>query len=184
MIEGKKIAMVVAHPDDESLWAGGLPLRFKDREWTIICCSIPRPQYKPQRAEQFFSACDALGVQQLVLFNHVETELTVPFPWLDELQLDGFDTIVTHNSFGEYQHEHHIGVHDYIVEKYWGRKPLVFFGYGVPETSKSFSITLTDAELEGKWNALSCYPETIQMLVDRFFHGKKEAMRVERYIRG
>src|SRR6185369_16380455 len=112
-----------------------------------------------------------------------ETDLQTPLPWLGELDLSGFDTIVTHNEYGEYYHVHHQGVHRHIA-KNWAAKELIYFGYGMGDSAKSFSITLTDAELDGKWAALSCYPETIQMLVDRFFHGKKEAMRVERYIRG
>src|SRR5689334_18042557 len=126
MIEGKKIAMVVAHPDDESLWAGGLPLRFKDREWTIFCCSIPRRD--PIRATQAIAAALSLDCS-LTRLDHVETDLETRFTWLTELHLDGFDTIVTHNAYGEYGHQHHIGVHDYIAENY-SHKELIYFGYG------------------------------------------------------
>ena len=55
-----KRAIVVAHPDDEVLWAGGLPLRFPG-DWTVVCCSTPAKD--PVRAEHFFDACDVLGVK-------------------------------------------------------------------------------------------------------------------------
>jgi LmbE family N-acetylglucosaminyl deacetylase len=178
MIEGKNIALIVAHPDDAELFAGGLPIRFKDRAWTIFCCSIPRRD--PIRATQAIGAALTLNAN-LVQLNHVETDLETPFPWLDELRLDGFDTIVTHGPRGNYGHVHHIGVHDFIREKY-PYKPTILFGYGEP--TYTHAIILTDEELEQKWTALNCYPETVKMLVDRFFHGSKEGLRRERYVVG
>jgi LmbE family N-acetylglucosaminyl deacetylase len=34
--QGGRYAVIVAHPDDEVLWAGGLMLMHPDSNWTVI----------------------------------------------------------------------------------------------------------------------------------------------------
>ena len=35
--KSKSIAVIVAHPDDETLWAGGTILSHPSNKWFIIC---------------------------------------------------------------------------------------------------------------------------------------------------
>lgn len=141
-------AIVVAHPDDESLWCGGLMARFPAR-WTAICCSIPRRD--PIRAWKFFDACAVLGASARLL-PFVEPD---PGSWISAVQsvdLSGYDTIVTHNSVGEYGHLHHVQVHQHIAQ-HWPRK-MVTIGYGQPGT---YRIELTGPEMQRKFDAIRCY---------------------------
>ena len=45
---GKNL-MVVAHPDDETMWGGSLPIRYPG-DWFIVCCTVPKRD--PERDNQ------------------------------------------------------------------------------------------------------------------------------------
>lgn len=136
-------ALVVAHPDDESLWFGGL-LAAEPGDWTVICCSVPRTD--PIRAEKFFDACKVLGAKA-ELIRIVESETMD----LSSLDLSGFDQIVTHNSVGEYGHKHHVQIHRHLS----ARHDVVTGCYGKAPGPKR--IVLNEYQLGLKMAALRCY---------------------------
>lgn len=141
-------AVVVAHPDDESLWFGGLLARYPGR-WTVICCSIPRAD--PVRAWKFFDACAELGAEaRLWPFTEPSAQSA-----LENLPggLGGFDAIVTHNARGEYGHRHHMDVNRHVTGLFPSR--AIVTGYGV--TAPMETLRLTTAELERKGAALRRY---------------------------
>lgn len=149
---GRNNVIVTAHPDDETLWCGGLVLRFSAVRWTVICCSIPR--HDAVRAHYFFDACARLGATARLL-PFVETEPGEALRSLDVLDLSAFDCIVTHNAHGEYGHNHHAQIHRHIVE-HWSEKPIVTFGYR-PGGEGAHRIELRPDELKAKLEALSAY---------------------------
>jgi hypothetical protein len=138
-----KRAIIVAHPDDESLWCGGLPFRYPG-DWTVICCSIP--ERDPERAYKFFRACEVMGVKARL--NPVP-ESRFNLDWLDPSE---FEHIVTHNENGEYGHAHHQHVHKWVRQKFSG--PITTIGYNGPVNQK---LELTKDELNGKLRALMSY---------------------------
>lgn len=142
-------AIVVAHPDDETIWCGGLMARYLFR-WTVICCSIPRTD--PIRAYKFFEACESLGAKARLL-PFVEPEPRLRLGNLDHLDLSEFDVVVTHNVVGEYGHRHHVDVHEHVTEQ-WPDKTWTI-GYGMP--TGSAVLDLTDNEMLRKREALRCY---------------------------
>jgi LmbE family N-acetylglucosaminyl deacetylase len=104
-------AVIVAHPDDETLWAGGAILQRRQWSWTIV--SLCR-QSDPDRAPKFFSALERLGAggvmadlddgpdQRPLDIGEVETVV------LSLLPKDQYDVVVTHSPFGEYtRHRRH-----------------------------------------------------------------------------
>lgn len=174
-------ALVVAHPDDESLWFGGL-LASEPGDWTVICCSIPRAD--PIRAWKFFDACEVLGAKARLL-PFVETDAKEPLLHVDIIDLSGFDQIVTHNSVGEYGHGHHIYLNRVLKARYPDK--VVTGGYGKAAGSKL--VVLNEHQLRIKMAALRCYDHTSPMdgklkwraLLDRY--GAEFDLGVETYDR-
>ncbi|MCX6257425.1 MAG: PIG-L family deacetylase [Bacteroidia bacterium] len=101
----KNVALIVAHPDDETLWAGGTILSHPVWKCFIVC--LCRESDK-DRAHRFYNALKILksdgvmgdlddGPDQKPL-NEKEVEQTV----LDLLPSKNFNLIITHNPAGEY----------------------------------------------------------------------------------
>ena len=165
---GHNNVIVTAHPDDETLWCGGLPIRFSDRKWTVICCTIPRAD--PVRAEKFFDACRVLGATP-VLRRYLETE-PMDFRGLD---LSEFDCVVSHNPGGEYGHPQHKEVSRFVLSNYRASQTMLF-GYG-GQIKTVTDIILDPQEYSQKLAALKCYdhqsPSDSQpkwkALLDRYF---------------
>lgn len=140
----KRPVAVFAHPDDESLWCGGL-LYASDMDWTVICCSIP--PHDRQRAWKFFDACEALAVRGVLMPFEEGEGLN-----LSLLDLGGYDFIVTHGEAGEYGHRHHVQLHAHIKQR-WGEKAR-YIGYG---GEGRFTLSLDDIAKRRKLEALQCY---------------------------
>lgn len=104
-INSKSVAVIVAHPDDETLWAGGTILSHPFWNWFIV--SLCRKS-DTERATKFFESLKILssegimgdlddGPDQIPLKEN-ELEQTI----LKLLPNKHFDLIVTHSPNGEY----------------------------------------------------------------------------------
>jgi len=106
-----RAAVVVAHPDDETLWAGGMVRMHPDWQWTVV--SLCRAT-DPDRAPRFLRAVQELGgmgkmgnlddgPEQLPL-----DETEVQQVLLSLLPSEHFDFVLTHSPYGEYtRHRRH-----------------------------------------------------------------------------
>lgn len=143
--------VVVAHPDDEAMWFGGMMLRHPG-DWTVWCCSIPRRD--PERVLKFYGACERLGARAFVL-PFTESDPRQPLNnlrFLDDA-LGGPSVIFTHNEAGEYGHQHHKDVHAYLKTR-WPEKTLTTrFGM----TAGRFAVELDDIEWAAKLHAIRAY---------------------------
>lgn len=103
--EKKMVAVIVAHPDDETLWAGGTILSHPLCNWYIVCLCGGSD---PDRASRFIKAIKALraegaigdlddGTSQAAL-NPIDIQRTI----LELLPPKHYDVILTHNPAGEY----------------------------------------------------------------------------------
>jgi LmbE family N-acetylglucosaminyl deacetylase len=100
----KRCAVIVAHPDDETIWGGGTILS-NDAEWQII--SLTR-RSDVGRAPKFFKALSAYGATGEMgdLDDGVEqrglaiSEVTSTI--MNLLDSSRFDLIITHSPLGEY----------------------------------------------------------------------------------
>ena len=120
-ISKPRALLVVAHPDDETIFSGGLILSSAGTRWTIVCC-IPE---NAQRRREFLKACQLLAVKS---GSHVEPVVLELAPGarglIDREKLaerlesytTGFDIVFTHNREGEYGHPNHKIVHRVVMQ--------------------------------------------------------------------
>jgi LmbE family N-acetylglucosaminyl deacetylase len=103
--------LIVAHPDDEALWAGGLILLRQAWNWTIV--SLCRKN-DPDRAPKFLRALERWGAtgemgemddgpdQSPLAAGIVQAAV------MGLLKERSYDIIITHSPFGEYtRHRRH-----------------------------------------------------------------------------
>lgn len=149
-----KPVIVIAHPDDESIWCSSLLTRYPQFDWTIICCTTPVSD--PMRAIKFLHASSKLGAKQMIrlVMKDFGKECLLDMDELSgRLKLEPYTHIFTHNSIGEYNHIHHKQIHEFIVKNY-SHKKLTFFGYGMESTN---IINLSPQEVNKKLTAINCY---------------------------
>jgi LmbE family N-acetylglucosaminyl deacetylase len=100
-----KCAVIVAHPDDETLWAGGTILLHPDADWTIITMCRKSDS---DRAPKFYRALQEYGAQGVMGDLDDGSEQTPLDPKLVQktvmelLPSERFDLIMTHSRWGEY----------------------------------------------------------------------------------
>lgn len=103
--KNKKIAVIVAHPDDETLWCGGMILLHQKCDWFVACLCRKND---PDRAPKFKRVLERLnargimgdlddGPDQKPLDEHDVNEAILKL-----LPNQSFDLIITHSPFGEY----------------------------------------------------------------------------------
>lgn len=126
--DGATCAVIVAHPDDETLWAGGTILMHPQTDWTII--TICRKS-DPDRAPKFQNAVEALnakgimgdlddGPEQIPLDTR-QLQRTI----IELLPSNSFDLILTHSPDGEYtRHQRHEEVGNAVMELWQNKKLL------------------------------------------------------------
>lgn len=101
----ERCAVIVAHPDDETLWAGGTILLHSQSRWTVVALCR---KSDPDRAPKFAQALQALNAsgamadlddcpEQSPLNAHCVQEAV-----LNVLPSDRYDLIITHSPWGEY----------------------------------------------------------------------------------
>ncbi|HEY5589547.1 MAG TPA: PIG-L family deacetylase [Paludibacter sp.] len=115
----KSVAIIVAHPDDETLWAGGTILSHPTWKCFVVCLSRASDK---DRAPRFYKALKELKSEGIMgdlddgpeqhLLNENEIESAI----LKLLPNSHFDLIITHNSNGEYtRHRRHEEVSKAVV---------------------------------------------------------------------
>jgi LmbE family N-acetylglucosaminyl deacetylase len=105
ILKADSAAVIVAHPDDETLWAGGMLLLNREIKWTII--TLCRKS-DADRAPRFFKAVKEYGAEGVMgdlddgpEQKPLDNEL-IRGTILGLLPEKKFDIIITHNISGEY----------------------------------------------------------------------------------
>lgn len=151
--------MIVAHPDDESLWGGK---HLLDENYLVVCVTCGSDE---KREEEFEEAMDytnssfiSLGYPDLTdgkkdnwnkCYNSIKKDINII------LEKKSFEKIVTHNPNGEYGHIHHKMVSD-IVTSVSEKNKLFYFDLYYP-TNYSGSNMMSEMDLMDKENILSIY---------------------------
>jgi LmbE family N-acetylglucosaminyl deacetylase len=119
--------IVVAHPDDEVLWAGGLILMHRSVTWTILALCR---KSDPDRNPKFFRVAGELGAQGIMgdmddgPEQHPLPSSDVERMILSLLPQRSFDLVVSHSPVGEYtRHRRHEETSN-AVQALWRRGEL------------------------------------------------------------
>jgi len=122
----RSAAVIVAHPDDETLWAGGIILMHPEIQWTVLTlCRMSDPDRSP-KFHKAMKILDAEGIMgdmddgpaQIPLDHHeIQCAMTELLP------CNGFDLIITHGPKGEYtRHRRHEEVGDCVASLWQNEK--------------------------------------------------------------
>ena len=126
--KSKQVAIIVAHPDDETLWAGGTILSNPSWQCFLVCLCRKSDN---DRAPKFFKALSVLGADGIMGDLNDGPEQT-PLPENEVKQTIlklipevHFDLIITHNPNGEYtRHIRHEEVSKAVINL-WAEGKLV-----------------------------------------------------------
>ena len=162
-----KALVIVAHPDDETLWMGSYILDNKMWEWHIL--SLCRAD-DIDRAPKFRKVCALLGAQcniaDLEDENLQPLALTIVIQKIKELlPSQNFDYIFTHGENGEYGHIRHKeiyqAVNKMIQAKELSCKSVFYFSYNIAE--KQY-------EKGNKTNLIFSIPSNLQKMKKHLIH--------------
>ncbi len=134
--------VIVAHPDDETLWGGGTILMHPEWTWQVI--SLCRGD-DPERRPRYFDAMKRLGVAKASIDELDDGPEQRPLSAgriraaLEQvLENSGYDLVITHSPFGEYtRHLRHEEV---------GRAVLQLWDSGALSADKLWLFAYSDGE--------------------------------------
>lgn len=170
-MDQKKVAIIVAHPDDEILWCGGTIINHPEWQCFVVCLCRKND---PDRAPRFYNVLKSIkangimgniddGPDQIPLAEDVvKRAIQVLLP------ADDFGLVITHSPAGEYtRHRRHEEIGNAVIQLWQGgqinTRELWAFAYedGVgkylprPVQTADLFFPLTDKTMQKKYNMIN-----------------------------
>lgn len=153
----KKNLMIVAHPDDESIFAGNLLIR--DNSWEVI---VVTGESNYTRKKELSLVMDSISNRSFKCLNFRDkinesfNEDILSGKLKEIILKKNYEKILTHNPNGEYGHIQHKSLYD-IVSKIVPKEKLYVFDYGE---------RLSEEEIEAKEKLLKIYKSQASIGMD------------------
>jgi LmbE family N-acetylglucosaminyl deacetylase len=171
MSKQKYSLICVAHPDDETIFFGGLLLRRRRHPWRVVCLTDGNADGQgKKRRRQFEKAAELLGVKEAHWWGYPDIyEKRLPVAEisarLEDMAKERMPhEVFTHGIAGEYGHPHHQDVSFAVHEAFRGQTPVHSVAYNAfPDVV----VNLTEEEYALKTRILT---EVYGSETSRFLH--------------
>lgn len=142
--------LVIAHPDDEAIFFGGLVQRKRSRPWHLVCITDGNADGRAEaRREELKQSAKILGIKKIEHWTFPDIyEKRLPIESLVQklADLPVPKEIYTHGPLGDYGHPHHQDV-CMAVHRAFLKQKIFVPAYNL---APDFTIALTKAELKKK----------------------------------
>jgi len=165
----KSNLIVVAHPDDESIFFGGLIQKDRSRPWHLICVTDGNGDGRGKdRYKELLNAAKVLKIKTVEQWNFAD----IYDQRIDTEQLSArlkslspqVHTVYTHGPLGEYGHPHHQDVSFAVHQTFLKTHTVWGAAYNCLPQKR---VLLSPAQFKLKSKILS---ETYRLETERFVH--------------
>ena len=179
--------MIVAHPDDETLWGGS---HLIDSDYLVVCMS--NGWYK-KRSSDFERVMNQTGDPHIILdYPDIRKDWVTNGQYAYEMDLYStcknamqedieillnykkWDEVITHNPDGEYGKLHHQMVSDMVTKVFQkslkGKSKLYYFGHYYKKGEQIPGNKISEGNLQIKERLVNEYQPTAKGAIEAFGH--------------